>query len=83
MASEKVCDLAARKSVAVAIVRAGGAAEVPENAVSSRLAGPSAELATLGKRMRCSKCGVKGAEVVAIAIPRTRGEAFGDKICLR
>ena len=32
MASEKVCDLAARKSVAVAIVRAGGAAEVPENA---------------------------------------------------
>jgi len=29
-ASEKVCDLASRKSPAVAIVRAGGVAEVPE-----------------------------------------------------
>jgi integrase len=31
-ASERVCDLASRKSPAVAIVRAGGVSEVPENA---------------------------------------------------
>ena len=42
----------------------------------ARLSGSSATLESVGKRMRCSKCGTKGAEVVAISLPRPRGRGF-------
>lgn len=46
-------------------------------AALARIAGASATFAALAPRMRCSKCGVKGAaEVVAVAIPRPRGKGF-------
>jgi hypothetical protein len=38
-----------------------------------RIAGRSVTLATLSTRMRCSQCGKKVAEVVAVARPRPRG----------
>jgi hypothetical protein len=38
----------------------------------ARLCGDAATLEAVGKRMRCSKCGAKGATVVAVAIPRPR-----------
>src|SRR5262249_34958907 len=38
----------------------------------ARICGPSATLEVLAKRMRCSRCGEKGAEVVAVSIPRPR-----------
>jgi hypothetical protein len=39
----------------------------------ARLAGRSVTLAQLATRMRCSNCGKKVAEVVAVAKPRPRG----------
>ena len=39
----------------------------------ARLCGASATLETVGRRMRCSKCGDKGAEVSGVSIPRPRG----------
>jgi hypothetical protein len=39
----------------------------------ARLGGSRATLGAIGKRMRCSKCGTKGAEVVAVEIVRIRG----------
>jgi hypothetical protein len=39
----------------------------------ARLVGRTATLAALATRMRCSNCGKKVAEVVAIAKPRPRG----------
>lgn len=39
----------------------------------ARICGPSARFESIASRMRCSKCGAKGAEIVAIAIPRPRG----------
>jgi hypothetical protein len=39
----------------------------------ARLAGRSVTLAALSIRMRCSQCGKKVAEVVAVARPRPRG----------
>jgi hypothetical protein len=39
----------------------------------ARIAGRSATRAALAQRMRCSHCGKKVAEVVAIARPRRRG----------
>ena len=50
-----------------------GAARECEPEALARIAGPSATLESVSKPMRCSKCGAKGAEVVAIAIPRPRG----------
>jgi hypothetical protein len=39
----------------------------------ARIAGRSVTLAKLAARMRCSNCGKKVAEVVAVARPRPRG----------
>jgi hypothetical protein len=39
----------------------------------ARIAGRSATFAALAARMRCSQCGRKVAEVVAVARPRQRG----------
>jgi hypothetical protein len=39
----------------------------------ARIAGWSATLEQLAKRMRCSRCGSKDAEVEAVRVPRPRG----------
>jgi hypothetical protein len=39
----------------------------------ARIVGRSVTLAKLATRMRCSQCGKKVAEVVAVARPRVRG----------
>jgi hypothetical protein len=39
----------------------------------ARLCGSSATLESVSHRMRCSICGTKNAEVVAMATPRPRG----------
>ena len=54
-----------------------GARRVTEPESLARLSGPATTLAGLGKRMHCSKCGAREAEVVAISIPRPRGRGFG------
>jgi len=54
-----------------------GAQRIAEPEALARLCGPSATLEAVSRRMRCSKCGKKDAEVVAIAIPRIRGRGFG------
>lgn len=53
-----------------------GAYRIAEPEALVRLCGSSATLEAVSKRMRCSKCGAKGAELVAIAIPRPRGKGF-------
>jgi hypothetical protein len=54
-----------------------GASRECEPAVLARLVGKSAASAAIAPRLRCSKCGAKGAaEVVAVAIPRPRGTGF-------
>jgi hypothetical protein len=50
-----------------------GACREIEPEALARLCGSSATLESVGKRMRCSKCEAKGAQVVAISIPRPRG----------
>ena len=50
-----------------------GAARHIEPEALARIAGRSATLAALAARMRCSQCGKKVAEVVAVARPRPRG----------
>ena len=50
-----------------------GAARHIEPEALARIAGRSATLAALAARMRCSQCGKKVAEVVAVACPRPRG----------
>jgi hypothetical protein len=42
----------------------------------ARIAGRSVTLAKLATRMRCSQCGKKVAEVVAVARPRPRGRGL-------
>ena len=39
----------------------------------ARPCGSAATLESAGKRTRCSKCGTKGAQVVAIALPGPKG----------
>ena len=50
-----------------------GASRHIEPKALARLAGTKATLAALAARMRCSQCGKKVAEVVAVARPRPRG----------
>jgi len=50
-----------------------GASRHIEPEALARIAGRSATLAALAQRMRCSQCGKKVAEVVAVARPRPRG----------
>jgi len=50
-----------------------GAARHIEPEALARLVGWSATLAALALRLRCSQCGKKVAEVVAVARPRPRG----------
>ena len=51
-----------------------GASRHIEPEALARIAGRSVTLAALAQRMRCSQCGKKVAEVVAVARPRPRGE---------
>jgi hypothetical protein len=55
-----------------------GASRHIEPEALARIAGKSATLAQLATRMRCSQCGKKAAEVVAVARPRPRGVRKGD-----
>jgi hypothetical protein len=50
-----------------------GASRHIEPEALARIAGKSVPLAALATRMRCSQCGNKVAEVVAVARPRPRG----------
>jgi hypothetical protein len=50
-----------------------GASRHIEPEALARIAGRSATLASLASRMRCSQCGKRVAEVVAVARPRPRG----------
>jgi len=50
-----------------------GASRHIEPEALARIAGKSAALTKLATRMRCSQCGKKVAEVVAVARPRPRG----------
>ena len=50
-----------------------GASRHIEPEALARIAGRSVTLAALASRMRCSQCGKKVAEVVAVARPRPRG----------
>ena len=51
----------------------GGACREIEPEAFARLVGWSMTLNALAQRLRCSKCGKKAAEVVAVARPRPRG----------
>jgi hypothetical protein len=55
-----------------------GAQRVSKPEALARLCGSAATLEAVAKRMRCSKCGAKGAEVVAISIPRLRGRGLPE-----
>jgi hypothetical protein len=58
------------------LVRVGcvcGASRHIEPEALARLVGWSMTLKALAQRMRCSQCGKKAAEVVAVARPRPRG----------
>jgi len=55
-----------------------GASRQIEPEALARIAGRSATLAALAERMRCSQCGRRVAEVVAVARPRPRGVAKKD-----
>ena len=50
-----------------------GASRHIEPEALARIARRSATLAALAQRMRCSQCGKKVAEMVAVARPRPRG----------
>jgi hypothetical protein len=50
-----------------------GASRHIEPEALARLVGWSATLEALAPRLRCSQCGKKAAEVVAVAKPRSRG----------
>jgi len=50
-----------------------GASRHIEPEALARLVGRNVTLAALATRMRCSQCGKKVAEVVAVARPRRRG----------
>ena len=50
-----------------------GASRQIEPEALARIAGRSVTLAALAQRMRCSPCGKKVAEVMAVARPRPRG----------
>ena len=50
-----------------------GASRHIEPEALARLVGRKVTLAALATRMRCSQCGMRVAEVVAVARPRPRG----------
>jgi hypothetical protein len=54
--------------------KCGAVREITPEALA-RLVGWSLTLEALAERMRCSQCGGKAAEVVAVARPRPRGRA--------
>jgi hypothetical protein len=54
------------------VCECGACREIPPQALA-RLVGWKATLAQPAQRMRCSRCGKKAAEVVAVARPRPRG----------
>jgi hypothetical protein len=66
------CHEAVESVSSVRVVRKCGAArEIPRPSLA-RLAGWKVTLKELAARMRCSRCGKKAAEVVAVARPRPR-----------
>ena len=56
------------------VCECGACREIQPQALA-RLAGWKMTLGELALRMRCSRCGKKAAEVVAVARPRPRGVA--------
>jgi hypothetical protein len=62
-----------RQFLVCVICYCGACREIEPEALA-RLVGWSMTLKELALRMRCSKCGNKSAEVVAVARPRPRGE---------
>jgi len=54
------------------VCECGACREIQPQAIA-RLVGWKVTLRELALRMRCSRCGKKAAEVVAVAIPRPRG----------
>jgi hypothetical protein len=52
--------------------KCGTTREISPEALA-RIVGWSTTLAQLAERMRCSKCGAKAAQVVAVPLPRPRG----------
>jgi hypothetical protein len=60
----------------VQITRRCGAQRIAEPEAIVRLCGASATLKTVGGRTRCSKCGKKDTEVVAVSIHRIRARGF-------
>jgi hypothetical protein len=58
--------------VRITCLHCQGSREVTPEALA-RIAGWSASLDSLGPRMRCSRCGQKGAQLTAVAVPRPRG----------
>ena len=52
--------------------KCGAVREVAPEALA-RIVGWSTTLEALAPRMRCSRCGAKGAQLVAVATPRPRG----------
>ena len=57
------------------VCECGACREIQPQALA-RLVGWKMTLAELALRMRCSRCGKKAAEVLAISIPRLRGLGF-------
>jgi hypothetical protein len=52
--------------------KCGAVREITPEALA-RLVGWKTTLKELTQRMRCSKCAAKGAEIVAVPLPRLRG----------
>ena len=53
-----------------------GAPRIGKPEILTRRCGSSATLEAVGRRMRCSKCGIEGAEVAAVSVPHLRGREF-------
>lgn len=53
-----------------------GAQRIAEPDVLARLCGRNATLEAVSRRMRCPNCGTRGAEVVAVSVPRLGGNGF-------
>jgi hypothetical protein len=60
------------RALARVICPCGAVREIPPQSLA-RLVGWKLTLKELAPRMRCSRCGKKAAEVVAVARPRPRG----------
>jgi len=64
----------------VRVVCECGAVREIEPEALARLVGWSTTLEALTPRLRCSQCGKKAAEVVAVSRPRPRGKGLGGRL---